>query len=67
MRPDREDLMTIFAHDVAFWLGDLNYRLQDVKIGASPSIAAVKQLCSVSDFNSLAIFDQVRRHFYGNL
>ncbi|NXX49216.1 I5P2 phosphatase, partial [Tricholaema leucomelas] len=47
--------LTIGKHDVILWLGDLNYRLEEL------NVAKVKQLVDEKAFPELCQYDQLRR------
>ncbi|XP_032058302.1 type II inositol 1,4,5-trisphosphate 5-phosphatase isoform X2 [Aythya fuligula] len=47
--------LTISKHDVILWLGDLNYRLEEL------DVAKVKQLVEEKAFSELCRYDQLKR------
>ncbi|XP_035201655.1 type II inositol 1,4,5-trisphosphate 5-phosphatase isoform X1 [Oxyura jamaicensis] len=47
--------LTISKHDVILWLGDLNYRLEEL------DVAKVKQLVDEKAFSELCQYDQLKR------
>ncbi|KAM8997295.1 type II inositol 1,4,5-trisphosphate 5-phosphatase isoform 2-T2 [Ara ararauna] len=52
--------LTIGKHDVILWLGDLNYRLEDL------DVAKVKQLVDEKAFLELCRYDQLKRQMDAN-
>uniref|UniRef100_A0A8C0BF97 phosphoinositide 5-phosphatase n=1 Tax=Buteo japonicus TaxID=224669 RepID=A0A8C0BF97_9AVES len=52
--------LTIGKHDVILWLGDLNYRLEDL------DVAKVKQLVDEKAFLELCQYDQLKRQMNAN-
>ncbi|KAM4656792.1 type II inositol 1,4,5-trisphosphate 5-phosphatase isoform 1-T1 [Amazona ochrocephala] len=52
--------LTIGKHDVILWLGDLNYRLEDL------DVAQVKQLVDEKAFLELCRYDQLKRQMDAN-
>ncbi|XP_071608841.1 type II inositol 1,4,5-trisphosphate 5-phosphatase-like [Heliangelus exortis] len=52
--------LTIAKHDVILWLGDLNYRLEDL------DVAKVKQLVEEIAFPELWQYDQLKRQMNAN-
>ncbi|XP_062476796.1 type II inositol 1,4,5-trisphosphate 5-phosphatase isoform X2 [Pezoporus occidentalis] len=52
--------LTIGKHDVILWLGDLNYRLEDL------DVAKVKQLVDEKAFLELCQYDQLKRQMDAN-
>uniref|UniRef100_A0A8C6J7Z1 phosphoinositide 5-phosphatase n=1 Tax=Melopsittacus undulatus TaxID=13146 RepID=A0A8C6J7Z1_MELUD len=52
--------LTIGKHDVILWLGDLNYRLEDL------DVAQVKQLVDEKAFLELCQYDQLKRQMDAN-
>ncbi|XP_061870360.1 type II inositol 1,4,5-trisphosphate 5-phosphatase isoform X2 [Colius striatus] len=52
--------LTIGKHDVILWLGDLNYRLEDL------DVAKVKQLIDEKAFPELCQYDQLKRQMDAN-
>ncbi|XP_030360930.1 type II inositol 1,4,5-trisphosphate 5-phosphatase isoform X4 [Strigops habroptila] len=52
--------LTIGKHDVVLWLGDLNYRLEDL------DVAKVKQLVDEKAFLELCQYDQLKRQMNAN-
>ncbi|KAM9367164.1 type II inositol 1,4,5-trisphosphate 5-phosphatase-like [Phaethornis superciliosus] len=52
--------LTIANHDVILWLGDLNYRLEDL------DVAKVKQLVEEKAFLELFQYDQLKRQMSAN-
>uniref|UniRef100_A0A8C8B7R8 phosphoinositide 5-phosphatase n=1 Tax=Otus sunia TaxID=257818 RepID=A0A8C8B7R8_9STRI len=52
--------LTISKHDVILWLGDLNYRLEEL------DVAKVKQLVDEKAFVELCQYDQLKRQMNAN-
>ncbi|KAF2986961.1 hypothetical protein EK904_002813 [Melospiza melodia maxima] len=52
--------LTIGKHDVILWLGDLNYRLEEL------DVAKVKQLVEEKAFPELCQYDQLKRQMKAN-
>ncbi|XP_074411509.1 type II inositol 1,4,5-trisphosphate 5-phosphatase isoform X2 [Zonotrichia albicollis] len=52
--------LTIGKHDVILWLGDLNYRLEEL------DVAKVKQLVEEKAFAELCQYDQLKRQMKAN-
>uniref|UniRef100_A0A8C5X9E7 phosphoinositide 5-phosphatase n=1 Tax=Malurus cyaneus samueli TaxID=2593467 RepID=A0A8C5X9E7_9PASS len=52
--------LTIGKHDVILWLGDLNYRLEELEV------AKVKQLVEEKAFLELCQYDQLKRQMKAN-
>ncbi|NXU59565.1 I5P2 phosphatase, partial [Turnix velox] len=52
--------LTISSHDVILWLGDLNYRLEEL------DVAKVKQLVDEKAFLELCQYDQLKRQMNAN-
>ncbi|XP_071623590.1 type II inositol 1,4,5-trisphosphate 5-phosphatase [Heliangelus exortis] len=52
--------LTIAQHDVILWLGDLNYRVEDL------DVAKVKQLVEEKAFPELLQYDQLKRQMNAN-
>uniref|UniRef100_A0A8B9PU98 phosphoinositide 5-phosphatase n=1 Tax=Apteryx owenii TaxID=8824 RepID=A0A8B9PU98_APTOW len=52
--------LTISKHDVIIWLGDLNYRLEEL------DVAKVKQLIDEKAFLALCQYDQLKRQMNAN-
>ncbi|XP_063211956.1 type II inositol 1,4,5-trisphosphate 5-phosphatase isoform X3 [Chroicocephalus ridibundus] len=52
--------LTIGEHDVVLWLGDLNYRLEEL------DVAKVKQLVDEKAFLELCQYDQLKRQMNAN-
>lgn len=47
--------LSVAEHNMVFWLGDLNYRINDL------SVEQVKQLSSIGDFHTLYASDQLNK------